>query len=370
MGKRRKEIEMQPGQAIWEQEPAEAAKAARLRYAGDGKPGIRRVAAETGFAYLTPEGSVLSDPTTLTRIASLGIPPAWTDVWIAPQANNHIQATGRDAKGRKQYRYHTRWREVRDDAKFGKMIDFGEALPSIRKRIRKDLAQRGLPRTKVLAAITALLDMTHLRIGNEEYARENSTYGLTTLRNEHVDVHGSTIHVEFIGKAHKKHVVDLRDRRLADIVRRCRELPGQEVFSYVQDGERHAVTSDDVNAYLHEISGREFTAKDFRTWAGTLVAACSLWDSGVALSASQAKKQVVTAIKAASAHLGNTPAVCRKSYVHPAVVRSYIDGTLFQIEAEPSSLSPSLAALRRGEDRILRFLQQIAGAGQDELGAA
>jgi DNA topoisomerase I len=360
---------MQPGQAVWEQGPAEAAKAARLRYAGDGKPGIRRVMSTDGFHYVLPDGSLLSDSAQLSRIESLGIPPAWTDVWIAPQANNHIQATGRDARGRKQYRYHARWREVRDDAKFGKMIDFGEALPHIRKRVRRDLAQRGLPRTKVLAAITALLDMTHLRIGNEEYARENSTYGLTTLRNEHVEVHGSTIHVEFIGKAQKTHSIDLRDRRLADIVRRCRELPGQEVFNYVEGGECHAVTSDDVNDYLQEISEREFTAKDFRTWAGTLTAACALWESGVADGESQARKQVVAAIKAASAHLGNTPAVCRKSYVHPAVIRSYLDGSLFQVGAEPSVPSPSFAALRGGEERVLRFLQYIA-AGQDELGAA
>jgi len=361
---------MQPGQAIWEQEPAAAAKAARLRYAGDGKPGIRRVTVEDGFRYVLPDGSFLSDPVQLSRIEGLGIPPAWTDVWIAPQANNHIQATGRDARGRKQYRYHARWRDVRDDAKFSKMLDFGEALPLIRERVRRDLARRGLPRAKVLAAITALLDMTHLRIGNEEYARENSTYGLTTLRNEHVDVHGSTIHVEFIGKAHKKHVVDLRDRRLAGIVRRCRALPGHEVFSYIEGGERHAVTSDDVNDYLQEISGREFTAKDFRTWAGTLTAACVLWESGVAEGEAEAKKQVVAAIKAASAHLGNTPAVCRKSYVHPVVIRSYLDGTLFQVGAESTDPPSSLSALRREEARVLRFLQHVAGAGQDELGAA
>jgi DNA topoisomerase I len=361
---------MQPGQPAWEQEPAEAARAARLRYAGDGGPGIRRVPVEEGFQYVKPDGSLLSDPDELARIERLGIPPAWTDVWIAPQANNHIQATGRDARGRKQYRYHTRWRAMRDDAKFSKMIDFGEALPLIREHVHRDLAQRGLPRTKVLAAITALLDMTHLRIGNEEYARENSTFGLTTLRNEHVAVHGSTIHVEFIGKAHKKHVVDLCDRRLADVVRRCRQLPGDEVFSYIEGGERHAVTSDDVNDYLREITGREFTAKDFRTWAGTLTAACALWECGVAECEAQAKKQIVAAIKATSTHLGNTPAVCRKSYIHPAVIRSYLDGSLFQIAAEPMAPSASPAALRHEEEQVLRFLRHVAGVNQDELGAA
>jgi len=363
---------MQAGQATWEQEPANSAQAARLRYADDRRPGIRRIVADGTFAYLQPDGTPLTDPAHLARIDALGIPPAWTDVWIAPRAHYHIQATGRDARGRKQYKYHVRWRQVRDEAKFNKMIDFGEALPGIRESVRRDLAQLGLPRTKVLAAVTALLDMTHLRIGNEEYARENQTYGLTTLRNEHVAVNGASIRVEFIGKAHKPHTVELTDRRLARVIRGCRELPGQELFTYLENGEPRPVTSDDVNDYLRDISGRDFTAKDFRTWAGSLVVACALWEAGAAECPTAAKRQVVAAIRAAAAHLGNTPAVCRKSYVHPAVIGAYLDGTLFQSGESGESGEPGrgLDALEEREERLLRFLRQAAGINANELGAA
>ncbi|MGH2345692.1 MAG: DNA topoisomerase IB [Chloroflexota bacterium] len=361
---------MQPGQTSWEQEPADAALAARLRYADDRRPGLRRIGTAGNFVYLLPGGAPLTDPGQLARIEALGIPPAWTDVWIAPRPYYHIQATGRDAKGRKQYKYHARWREVRDEAKFNKMIDFGESLPEIRERVRRDLARSGLPRTKVLAAVTALLDITHLRIGNEEYARENQTYGLTTLRNDHVAVKGSAIHVEFIGKAHKRHMVDLSDRRLARVIRRCRDLPGQELFTYLENGEPRPVNSDDVNEYLREVSGRDFSAKDFRTWAGTLVAARALWETGTVDCRTTAKRQVTAAIRAAAGHLGNTPAVCRKSYVHPAVIGAYLDGTLFQGSSEPSRPAPSLAALEQEEERLLRFLRRVAGIHANELGAA
>ena len=346
------------------------ARAARLRYVHDDRPGIRRVKEGDGFRYLMPDGRPLDDPKQLARIEALGIPPAWTDVWIPPQANGHIQATGRDARGRKQYRYHERWRAVRDETKYGRMIAFGEALPAIRARIKEDMAKHGLPRTKVLATVVALLDMTHIRIGNEEYAQENQTYGLTTLQNEHVAVQGSTIHFDFVGKSHKEHIVDVRDRTLARIIKRCQELPGQELFSYLENGELHPIHSDDVNDYLHEITGQEFTAKDFRTWAGTVLAACALADAGLAENEAQAKKHVVAAIKAAANHLGNTPAVCRKSYVHPAVITAYLDGTLIRAGEDGAIATPTLAALRREEAAVLDFLRRIAADEDRDRGAA
>lgn len=346
------------------------ARAAGLRYVHDSTPGIRRVKEGDAFRYLKPDGWLLDDPKQLARIVSLGIPPAWTDVWIAPQANGHIQATGRDARGRKQYRYHERWRAVRDETKYGRMIAFGEALPAIRARIKEDMATHGLPRTKVLATVVALLDMTHIRIGNEEYAQENQTYGLTTLQNQHVEVQGSIIHLDFVGKSHKEHVVDLRDRALARIIKRCQDLPGQELFSYLEDGDPHPIHSEDVNEYLHEITGEDFTAKDFRTWAGTVIAACALADAGLADNETQAKKHVVAAIKAAANHLGNTPAVCRKSYIHPAVIAAYLDGTLIRTGADDPIATPTLSALQREEAAVLDFLRGVAMDEERDRGAA
>jgi len=307
-------------------DPAESAREAGLRYVSDDRPGIRRRRAGKGFRYLRPDGTTVSDEPTLKRIKSLVIPPAWTDVWIAIDPRGHIQATGRDARGRKQYRYHPRWRAVRDETKYERMIAFGEAIPDIRQRVQRDLARPGLPREKVLATVVRLLEMTLIRVGNEEYARENRSYGLTTLRNRHVAVEGTRLRFTFRGKSGKQHEVSLRDRRLAGVMRRLQELPGQEVFQYIdEDGHRASIDSDDVNAYLHEISGEAFTAKDFRTWAGTVLCAVTLRELEAAASPTEAKHNVVQAIKQVSQQLGNTPAVCRSCYVHPAIIDTYLE---------------------------------------------
>ena len=323
-------------------DPVGAAKAAGLRYVTDTGPGIRRVRDGDHFAYLGVDGQPISDPDELVRIASLGIPPAWTDVWISPLPNGHLQATGHDARRRKQYRYHPRWRAIRDETKFHRMIEFGEALPRIRARVRADLARPGLHREKVVATVVQLLDETAIRIGNEEYVRENDSYGLTTLEHEHVAVRGATLHFEFKGKGGKEYRVDVRDPRVARIVKQCQDLPGHELFQYLDDhGHRHSIESNDVNSYLHETTGERYTAKDFRTWHGTVVAAHTLRGFEVdvsAISAAEAKHNVAQAIKAAAEHLGNTPAICRKSYVYPAVIDAYLDGSLARLlasEAEP-----------------------------------
>ena len=314
-----------------ELDPSVAAKAAGLRYVTDSGPGITRKKARDGFRYVAPDGEPVREEATLARIKALAIPPAWTDVWICPSPRGHLQATGRDAKGRKQYRYHPRWRAVRDEAKYGRLIAFGQALPRLRARVAADLAAPDTSRNKVLAAVVRLLETTLIRVGNEEYARTNESYGLTTLHDEHVDVHGATLRFHFRGKSGVEHEVDLRDRRLANIVKRCQDLPGQDLFQYKgDDGELHRVTSEDVNAYIQEVIGEEFTAKDFRTWAGTVLAAQALQEFGEFDSQVQAKQHVVGAIEAVAKRLGNTRAVCRACYVHPAVVDSYLDGTLRQ----------------------------------------
>jgi len=275
------------------EDPIESAKAAGLRYVTDKKPGIRRHREDDDFIYTSVDGQPITDPKTLDRIKGIGIPPAWEDVWISPIARGHIQATGRDAKGRKQYRYHAKWRAVRDETKFTRMVEFGETLPMIRKFIGQDLGRHGLPREKMLATVVTLLDETHIRIGNEEYARENESYGLTTMQHEHVGVAGAKIHFEFRGKSGKDHVVDVKDRRVAKIVKRCEELPGHELFQYLDhDGERHTIQSDDVNEYLHAITGQHFTAKDFRTWAGTVMAAHTLKELGPFDSETNGKKKL------------------------------------------------------------------------------
>lgn len=269
----------------------------------------------------------MRDAETLARIRSLVIPPAWTDVWICPVANGHLQATGRDARGRKQSRYHPRWREVRDADKYDRMAAFAKALPRIRRCVKRDLALRGMPREKVLATIVSVMEQTHIRVGNEEYARTNKSYGLTTLRNRHVDVHGSEVVFDFAGKSGVHHTVSLRDKRLAKIIRQCSEIPGHDLFQYLDaDGNRHAIDSTAVNDYLREITGEHFTAKDFRTWAGSVLACDLLRAVGAAETESQAKKNVVEAIKRVAAELGNTPSVCRKCYVHPAVLEAYLGG--------------------------------------------
>ena len=307
-------------------DPLESAAEAGLRYVTDQKPGIRRRRSGKGFRYVRPDGTAVRDEPTLHRIASLVIPPAWTDVWITTDPRGHLQATGRDVKGRKQYRYHPRWRAVRDETKYEQMLAFGAALPTIRARVDADLRRPGLPREKVLATVVRLLEATLIRVGNEEYARENRSYGLTTLRNRHVDVHGTELRFEFRGKSGKEHRVSVRDRRLARVVCRLQELPGQEIFQYVdEDGTRHTLDSDDVNAYLREIAGLELSAKDFRTWAGTVLCAVALREVEATASEAEAKRNVAQVVKSVAQQLGNTPAVCRACYVHPTVIEAYFE---------------------------------------------
>ena len=342
-------------------DPVASAKEAGLRYVSDRQPGIRRKRAGKGWSYVGPDGKPIRDPKERRRFASLAIPPAYTDVWISPWANGHIQATGRDARGRKQYRYHPRWREARDETKYGRMIAFAQGLPALRAAIDRDLAAPGLPRRKVLAAVVRLLEVSLIRVGNEEYARTNESFGLTTMRDEHVDVNGGTIRFEFRGKSGKEHSVDIHDRRLARIVQRCQDLPGQELFQYVDDdGERQTIDSGDVNAYLREITGQDFTAKDFRTWAGTVLAARALQEFEAFDSEAQAKRNIVEAIESVAERLGNTRAVSRQSYIHHAVLDAYLDGSLIhtlrrRAEAE---LAEGLGNLEPEEAAVLAFLQQ------------
>ncbi|PYQ37845.1 MAG: DNA topoisomerase I [Acidobacteria bacterium] len=330
--------------------PQRAADAAGLQYVTDARPGLRRQKAGRAFRYLGRNGRVLRDPRTLARIRSMVIPPAWTDVWICPDALGHIQVTGRDARGRKQYRYHPRWRTVRDDAKYGRMLAFGQALPIIRARIEEDLAHRGLSRRRVLAAVLTLLETTLIRVGNEEYARDNGSFGLTTFRGRHASIKGSTVQFRFRGKSGKVREVGVQDRRLSRIVKSCQDLPGQELFQYVDGrGRRRAVTSSDVNDYLREVTGQDFTAKDFRTWAGTVLAAWALSERPAARTKAEAKKNVLRAVENVAGRLGNTVAVCRKCYVHPVVFDAYLDGTL------AATLQQRLDhEAREGEDRLRR----------------
>jgi DNA topoisomerase-1 len=310
-------------------DPIESAEIAGLRHVSDERPGIGRTRSGKGFRYTDPVGQPVRDAATLRRIKSLVIPPAWTDVWICPDPRGHIQAVGRDARGRKQYRYHPRWSEVRDASKYERLIEFAKALPRIRERVQGDLALPGVPRHKVLAAVVRLLDESSLRIGNEEYARENRSFGLTTLRDRHAQVEGGKLRFEFKGKSGKLHVVELNDRRLARVVKQCQEIPGQELFQYVdEDGQRNTIESSDVNSYLREISDGDFTAKDFRTWNGTVLAMQYLGACEPAASQTAGKREVTAAIKSVASDLGNTPAVCRKAYVHPVVVNAYLEGSL------------------------------------------
>jgi len=305
------------------------AQLAGLRYTTDEQPGIRRQKKGRGFTYVDRDGVPVRDAGELRRIRSLAIPPAWTDVWISPSGLGHIQATGRDARGRKQYRYHERWREVRDEAKYGRLGDFARALPRIRARVDADLGRPGVPRERVLATAIRVLEETFMRVGNVEYARANGSFGLTTLRAKHVDVDGSRITFRFRGKSGKDHEVDVRDQRLARVVAKLEQLPGQELFQYRDDdGELHTIGSDDVNEYLREISGEDLSAKDFRTWAGTVLAARALAELGPAKNERIANKRIVQAVDVVAARLGNTRAVCRKCYVHPGVLDAYAGGDL------------------------------------------
>ncbi len=342
--------------------PVESARAAGLRYVTDRMPGIRRQMGSLGFAYYDAKGSRITDEAELERIRKLAIPPAWTDVWICPTPKGHLLATGRDARGRKQYRYHPQWRAVRDETKYDRMVAFAEALPRIRARTERDLALPGLPRDKVLATVVQLLEKTLIRVGNDEYARTNRSFGLTTLRDRHVDVNGSKVRFEFKGKSGRSHTISVNNRKLAAIVRRCRDLPGYELFQYVDEsGERQVIDSADVNAYLREITGDEFTAKDFRTWAGTVLAARALQALEAPESTTAAKKNVVKAVEAVAGLLGNTPAICRKSYVHPAVVDAYSDGTLTAtLGRRAEEVLDQIDDLEPDERRVLRFLRDRA----------
>jgi DNA topoisomerase I len=313
-------------------DPAESARAARLRYVTDQMPGIRRHRSGKGFVYVTPDSKITRDPDELGRFKSLAIPPAWRDVWICPLAHGHLQATGRDARKRKQYRYHPRWHEVRDENKYDRMLGFAKKLPAIRRKVAQDLGLPGLPREKVLATVVRLLETSMIRVGNQEYKRQNNSFGLATLHNHHVNVSGSSIRFEFRGKSGVRHLVDLDDRRLAKIIQQCRDLPGHELFQYIgDDGERYAIDSADVNDYLRQIAGEEFSSKDFRTWAGTVLAARALGEFHSGHKKAQRKKNILQAIEVVAKKLGNTKAVCRKCYIHPAVIESYTDGSLLQL---------------------------------------
>jgi DNA topoisomerase I len=326
--------------------PAGSAKVAGLRYVTDATPGITRQRSGAGFRYRGADGAALRDKAMIARIRALAVPPAWERVWICPRADGHLQATGRDARGRKQYRYHPRWREVRDETKYGRMPAFAKVLPRIRRRVRLDLALEGLPRDKVLAAVVRLLETTRMRVGNEEYARANDSFGLTTLRARQVRIRGSTMRFRFRGKSGVWHDVTLNDRRLAGLVRRMRDLPGFELFQYVDEqGETRAVDSADVNEYLKAIAGAEFTSKDFRTWAGTVLAARALHAAG--------KNGLSKAIEQVAQQLGNTSAVCRKCYIHPAVIDAYQDGTLPQAMTARSAEACVKRLLARRKPRSL-----------------
>ena len=341
-------------------DPEAVARAARLRYVHPSEPGFRRVRlGEREFRIEDHRGRPVEDAAHLERVRKLAIPPAYEDVWICRHHNGHLQAVGRDARGRKQYRYHPTWRQVRDEGKYGHMLRFGRVLPRIREQVDADLRLHGLSRRRVLAAVVKLLEGTLVRIGNEEYARENHSFGLTTLRNRHVRVTGEKVHFDFRGKHGVEHHIDLKDRRLANIVKRCRDLPGQELFQYVDEqGERHHIGSHDVNDYLQEISGEDVTAKDFRTWAATNLAALALAEMERFDSQAKAKKAVVQAVESVAKKLGNTPAICRKCYIHPAVLEGYLDGTLaegLRAHAEAMLEDPS-SGLTAQEVAVTAFL--------------
>ena len=365
-------LDLSPVEAVVD--PKEAAGHAGLTYVSDDKPGILRRRAGKGFTYTGPGGGRISDAATLLRIKALAVPPAWGDVWICPKQDGHIQATGRDARGRKQYRYHARFRELRESTKYHRMLHFAESLPAIRKKVTKHLARPGLPREKVLATVVNLLETTLIRVGSDEYAKENNSYGLTTLKNRHVDVNGSELSFNFKGKGGKVWRLGVRDRRVAKIIRACQELPGQELFQYIDEaGELRDVTSSDVNAYLKEISGEDITAKDFRTWHGTVLAAMALNEFEKFDTQAGAKKYIREAIKRVAARLGNTATICRKCYVHPEILTTYVEGSLLlevkeRVEAE---LREDLPGLKPEEAAVLTLLQQrLSTTLKDKLAAS
>jgi DNA topoisomerase I len=361
-----------PNINIAAEDPKEAAASAGLRYVSDESPGIMRWRKGASFVYYDKEGKRIRNPLELKRIRSLAIPPAWEKVWICAQANGHLQATGIDAKGRKQYRYHPTWRTVRDEAKFERLLSFAEVLPKIRAKVDEDMRRADLSREKVLATIVRLLEISLIRIGNEEYAKENNSFGLTTMRNRHVEVEGATIKFQFRGKSGKKHNVEVSDRRVARIIQKCQDLPGQQLFQYEdQAGEVAAIGSEDVNDYLQRITGQPFTAKDFRTWAGTILAAIALGKMEEVDSQTLAKKNIVTAIEAVAGLLGNTVAICRKCYIHPAVPTSYLEGTLartLRVKAD-AQIAEHLHELKPEEAAVITLLRQELAKRSEKNGA-
>lgn len=342
-------------------DPSDVAEDAGLRYVSDDQPGYTRKSKGDDFEYFDTDGKPVHDETRLLRIRRLAIPPAYKEVWICPSPNGHIQATARDARGRKQYRYHERWREARDENKYGRMLVFGQALPKMRRQVNKDMGLHDLPQDKVLATVVHLLGRTFIRIGNEEYARENKSFGLTTMQDRHVEVKGAKLSFSFRGKSGVRHEIDVSDRRLANIIRKLQDLPGQDIFQY-QDGtgEVRNVTSQDVNDYLQAITGEAFTAKDFRTWAGTVLTAMALSAYGPVENETQAKKNIRDAIAAVAKILGNTPTICRKCYVHPVVLESYLDGDMIGglKQKTEEALSENLEDLRAEEAAVMSFLQE------------
>ena len=346
-------------------EHRKAAVRAGLRYVTDGFAGITRRRSGTGWAYYAPDGQRIADTATRRRLNALAIPPAWTDVWICPDAGGHIQATARDARGRKQYRYHPSYREARDRSKFRRMLEFSEALPYLREQVERDLRGEDLGRKQLLATVVRLLDRTLIRVGNDEYARENRSYGLTTLRRRHVQVEGDRLRFSFRGKSGVEHNLSVIDERIAKVIQRCQEIPGYELFQYVDEaGKRQPITSDDVNAHLREITGRDVTAKDFRTWGGTMAAAVALRSMGTASSKREADRNVIAALDIVRERLGNTRAVCRKYYVHPALIEAYHMGRvapLPPVNGRAYVRKHKQAALRRDEVAVLQFLQDVLG---------
>ena len=345
-------------------DPRDAAESAGLRYVTDDAPGITRRRVGKGFSYRSPDGSVLKDRAAVGRINALAVPPAYKDVWICPHPDGHIQATGRDDKGRKQYRYHPRWREVRDATKYEHMLDFAQVLPVIRARVDADMRRSGLPREKVLATVVRLLERTLIRVGNDDYVEQNGSYGLTTLENRHVKVEGGELRFGFKGKSGKTWNLKLSDRRVAKVVKACQDLPGQELFQYRDaGGTPRDVSSADVNAYLREVTGRDVTAKDFRTWAGTVLAALALREFERFDTQAAAKRNVRAAIERVSARLGNTPTICRKCYVHPHVLDTYLSGSLVLeiVEEAQAALRDEMGRLRPEEAAVLALLTKLRG---------
>ena len=343
-----------------------SAEAAGLRYVTDGIPGIRRKRHGRGFSYVDADGRAIRERATIRRFRSLAIPPAWTDVWICPDPDGHLQVTARDARGRKQYRYHARFRAHRDGTKFDRMLALSDVLWKVRERVEHDIALPGLSRDKVMATVVWLLERTLIRIGTHEYAKANKSFGLTTLRRRHVQIEGSTLRFDFRGKSGIVHSVAVTDRRIARIVQRCRELPGHELFQYVDDaGQRQSVQAEDVNAYLREVAGREVTAKDFRTWAGTMITAQALREVGPSRTKRDAERAVVRAVDQTAARLGNTRSVCRKYYIHPELIEAYLSGSVLPPPPPPDAPRAEQRAegpvLRRHEAEVLGFLKARLG---------